>query len=252
MTVNISIITFTLGGRPKYLINCLDSVYDDIHEQVVYSDIKIEHHLIFQGCGISEEVQGFLSYFKDTKCYSLITHEWPENIGIGAGLNAIIPQCKGELIFKMDDDCKIISNNFFESAITIYKAFPNSVFSPYPVGLINNPGGPRGLSHRVWEDKQLNKIWTKRIVTHVGGFARFSPKSLFDNFSFQNDLIPGVSGNEDGQFSSYCNGKGIQMFYLENGMVVEHNESTLGQVLRYKDYFKDRNSESNIKLNMEH
>jgi hypothetical protein len=107
------------------------------------------------------------------------------------------------------------------------------------------------MSHRVWEDKNMNKIWTKRMVSHVGGFARFSPKSIFDNYSFQNDLIAGISGNEDGQFSSYCNSKGIEMFYVENGMVVEHNESTLGQVLRYPEYFKNRSSESSIRLNVE-
>lgn len=248
---DISIITFTLGGRPKYLIGCLDSVYDDINNQLIEGEIKIEHHLIFQGEGGAPEIEPYLHYFKETKSYKLVTHKWPENIGIGAGLNKILPECNGKLIFKADDDCKIISSDFFEKAWSLYNRFPTSVFSPFPTGLIANLAGPRGYQHRVWMDKHSNKVYTKRMVHHMGGFARFAPRSLFDNFKFENDLIPGISGTEDGQLSSYCVTNNIEMFYLENGLVVEHNDSSLGQILRYPEYFISRNSESKITLIVE-
>lgn len=250
MTVDISIVTFTLGGRDKYLIKCLDSVYNDINEQLIYNENKVEHHLIFQGCS-SESVDSIIPYFKESPCYKLIIHKWPENIGIGAGLNRIIPQCKGRLIFKMDDDCKIVSKDFFERALSLHNRFPNSVFSPFPIGLINSLGGVRGYTHKVWWDKEGDIVFTKRIVSHVGGFARFSPKNIIEKFTFPNDLISGISGTEDGDFSNYCNYNNIEIFYVENGMVVEHNESTLGQVLRYSEYFKNRSFESSIKLNVE-
>lgn len=250
MTPDISIITFTVGGRDKYLIKCLDSVYDDIHEQLIYNENKIEHHLILQGCS-SKSLESTLPYFKESPCYKLIVHEWPQNIGIGAGLNKIIPQCNGNLIFKMDDDCKIVSGDFFERVMALHTRFPNSVFSPFPVGLINSLGGVRGAAHRLWHDKNTDTIWTKRIVNHVGGFARIAPKSIYEKFSFENDLIWGISGNEDGQFSSYCNIKDIEMFYLEDGLVVSHQESTLGQALRYPEYFSTRNYEGNLTLIVE-
>lgn len=244
---DISIITFTLGGRPKYLINCLDSVYDDINNQLIEGEIKIEHHLIFQGGVNTTEVESFINYFKETKSYKLIVHRWPENIGIGAGLNKILPECNGKLIFKADDDCKIISSDFFEKAWALHNRFPDSVFSPFPIGLIRSLGGPPGFKHSLWHDEQNNKIYTRRHVSHVGGFARFTPRSLFDNFKFPNDLIPGISGTEDGNLSSHCVSNNIEMFYLENSMVVEHNEST-GQILRYPEYFKGRSYEGSINI----
>lgn len=247
MTVDISIITFTLGGRPKYLINCLDSVFNDIVTDV-YNEIKIEHHLVFQGGAGLFEVESFIKYFNQTEYYTLHVHEWPQNIGIGAGLNAIIPQCKGELIFKMDDDCKIISDNFFEKAMVIYRRFPNGCFSGYPVGLTGNAGGPRGFKHSIWNDKQNNQIYTRRHVNHLGGFARFSPKNIIEKFTFPNDLIPGISGTEDGDFSNYCNYNNIEMFYLENGLVVEHSEATPGQVVRYPEYFNGRKYEGSLNI----
>ena len=250
MTPDISIITFTLGGRPKYLIGCLDSVFTDVVTDV-YNEIKVEHHLVFQGENGISEVESFLNYFNQIESYKLIIHKWPQNIGIGAGLNKIIPQCNGNLIFKMDDDCKVVSGDFFEKVMALHTRFPNSVFSPFPVGLINSLGGVRGAAHRLWHDKNTDTIWTKRIVNHVGGFARIAPKSIYENFSFENDLISGISGNEDGQFSSYCNLKGIEMFYLEDGLVVSHQESTLGQALRYPEYFSTRNYEGNLTLIVE-
>lgn len=250
MIVDISVVTFTLGGRNKYLINCLDSIYRDINNQLIEGEIKLEHHLIFQG-NYSEELNSFIPYFKKTKSYELVIHKWPKNIGIGLGLNNILPKCKGGLIFKADDDCKIISQDFFYKAYCLHKRFPNSVFSPFPIGLINSLGGVRGTSHRLWHDKNTDIIWTKRMVNHVGGFARFAPKSIYENFSFPNDLIFGISGTEDGDFSSYCNTKGIEMFYLEDGLIVSHQESTLGQALRYPEYFSTRKYEGKLILTVE-
>ena len=244
---DISIITFTLGGRPRYLAQCLDSVYNDINNQLVFDEIKVEHHLVLQGALRTKE-SATIDYFKETGCYKLIVHEWPQNIGIGAGLNVILPLCEAPLIFKMDDDCKIVSRDFFESALALHRRFPNSCFSPYPCGLTGNPGGPRGFKHSIWYDKLNDRIYTRRHVTHLGGFARFSPAHIIKNFQFPNDLIPGISGTEDGNFSTHCSRSTIEMFYLENGLIVEHNEATPGQTVRYPEYFSGRNYESSLNI----
>jgi glycosyltransferase involved in cell wall biosynthesis len=254
--VDISVVTFTLGGRNEYLFRCLDSVYQkEIEEQYIYgvdcTSLKIEHHLIFQGAMPAPEIKQALSVYRESDYYKLIIHYWPENIGIGAGLNKILPECKGDLIFKMDDDAKIISSDFFDKAYALYKRFPNSVFSPLPCGLLRSPGGPPALNHKVWWDKTNDIIWTKRIVNHVGGFARFAPKTIMEKFKFSNDLIPGISGTEDGQLSSYCNSNNIEMFYLEDGLIVSHQETCYGQLLRNPEYFAGRSWESTIKLNIE-
>ena len=233
---DISIVTFTLGGRPKYLINCLDSVYDDINNQLIEGEIKIEHHLIFQGEANAPETESFLNYFNETKSYKLIVHRWPENIGIGAGLNKILPECVGKLIFKMDDDCKIISSDFFATAWKLHNRFPTAIFSPTPTGLVNNMGGPPGIGRSIFHDEYNNRYYCLRHTSHIGGFARFSPKN---SFVFSQDLINGISGTEDSQLSQWALCNNIPMFYVENGMVAEHNEG-LAQQLRYPEYFKNR------------
>lgn len=250
--MDISIITFTMGGRNLYLANCIDSIYDDINGTRLYGEYKIEHHIILQGIKKDEGLSSILDHSMYHNCpdYKLIVHEWPENIGIGAGLNKIIPQCNSSLIMKMDDDCKIISRDFFGSALALHRRFPNSVFSPFPVGLIRSLGGVPGIRHSVWNDKKYDKFYTRRHVNHVGGFARFAPTELMKQFTFPSDLISGISGTEDGNFSSYCNARGIEMFYLENEMIVEHNESGLGQIVRYPDYFSGRSWESTLKIDV--
>lgn len=250
---DISVITFTLGGRDRYLFKCIDSVYQkEIDEQYIYevdcTSPKIEHHLIFQGTIPSPELKQALSVYRESGFYKLIIHEWPTNIGIGAGLNKILAECKGELIFKMDDDCEIVSKDFFGRAYALHKRFPNSCFSPFVVGLIRNVGGATGFKHSVWHDKQNNNVYTRRHTTHLGGISRFSPAHIIKNFTFQNDLIKGISGVEDTDFSQYCNNKKIEMFYLENDLIVQHADSTLGQIVRYPDYFKDRKYEGSLKI----
>lgn len=245
--MDISIITFTLGGREEYLAQCIISAVKNSYHHA--SPVNIEHHIVFQGCKYPETLEHIKSYARIVKNYTIHIHEWPENVGIGAGLNKIIPQCVGSLIFKMDDDCKIISDHSFKNAFAIHKRFPDMTFSPYPVGLINNPGGPRGSSHFVWADSKADTFYTFRRVSHVGGFARFTPASLMKNFKFKDDLIPGISGDEDGQYSNYLNSIGKPMCYLENRLVVEHNESTLGQIARFPQYFTSRTNES--KMNIE-
>jgi hypothetical protein len=74
----IDVLTFTLGGRDRYLFRCLDSVYNDIHEQLIQNEFGINHHLILQGekaCEFKEKISG--GYFADTGCYKLIVHSWP-------------------------------------------------------------------------------------------------------------------------------------------------------------------------------
>lgn len=258
--IDISVITFTLGGRDEYLLKCLLSVENDIPYDYKYDSdetlgikmipkIRVEHHIVFQGTKCPDSIKvSTVPYLAND---NIVIHEWPTNIGIGAGLNKILPECKGDLIFKMDDDCEIVSKNFFERAYALYKRFPNSVFSPLPCGLLRSPGGPPALNHKVWWDKTNDIIWTKRIVNHVGGFARFAPKTIMEKFKFSNDLIPGISGTEDGQLSSYCNSNNIEMFYLEDGLIVSHQETCYGQLLRNPEYFAGRSWESTIKLNIE-
>jgi len=242
VTPNIEIITFTIGGRDKYLTECIAHIIS--HGRFHTKDFSpvIKQYVICQGsqakitCEI-DEIDRLKQSFYDVEIIEL-----PENIGIASGLNMIIPRLTAPIIIKMDDDCKIQSSNFFLHIMAVNKLNPNLVFSPFPVGLINNLGGPRRSADRyVQYSEEADTYYTFRPVDHVGGFARVTPLHALKGCKFEPDLKPGISGNEDGQYSEYCREHGIKMAYLENALIVEHNESTLGQHARYGEaYFNGR------------
>ena len=237
--MKISIITFTLGNRKYYLDRQIQFVLESVLE--VRHHLSIEHFVVHQGGDMKYE-----SPKQSFRGYTFEAIQFPVNVGIGQGLNQIVPMCSGDFILKLDDDAIPVNQGFFNAAEAICNRFTDSVWSPYPVGLINNPGGPKGYKHAVYQTESGN--YTMRFVHHVGGFARFAPANLMKGFRFEPDLISGISGNEDGQFSAHCLRNNIPMFYLENGAVVEHAESTLGQIARYPEYFASRTNESNMKF----
>ena len=223
----ISIYTLTLG-RWFYLKNLLNSLeYDS----------NIEHFIVFQGVHPTDEIKELLDK------PHIIPIMLEKNIGIALAMNMVYQKITGDIIIKLDEDAKIVSRDFFTHVREINSLVPKLVFSPYPVGLINNPGGVLSKNHQVGYSKNTDTYYTTRLVNHVGGFARISPKEFTGDFVFSDDYDPSgkTSGNEDAQHSSFCNQKGFPMAYLENCLIVEHQESTLGQHKRYGDsYFKDR------------
>lgn len=227
--MKISLYTFTMG-RELYLRRLVESILE------LGGSFPFEHVICFQGVKPSKELITFLEGIP----FIRLVH-FERNIGIAEGMNHIIPTLKGDVIGKFDDDCVIRSPRFFDHVAAINKLKPEMVFSPYPVGLIGNPGGVLSQDRAVEYSEETDTYYTFRFVNHVGGFARIAPAKVVGDWRFANDLIPGISGNEDGQHSNKCNAAGIRMAYLENALIVEHQESTLGQHERYgKDYFKGR------------
>jgi len=156
-------------------------------------------------------------------------------------MNKILPQLKGDIIIKMDEDCVLRSPNFFTHVKEVHTMFPRLVFSPFPVGLINNLGGPPSDQRGVVHGEKTDTYYTFRAVNHIGGFCRISPANPTKEWVFDYDKSETSSGTEDGQHSQKCITEGLPMVYLENALIVEHQESTLGQHKRYgEDYFGKR------------
>jgi len=236
----IAILTLSMG-RDRYLMDLIDSLMgsDPTH---------FDHFILFQGTVPSMELASFMNDAVENG-YPLRFSNSPDNLGIGLGLEKMkelfLEDWKSgtQLIIKMDDDCVIRSPDFTNHILELAELNPTAVFSPFPVGLIGNLAGPPLVGERRVElGHDMDTYYTIRPVLHLGGFARVSPAKLFMDFKFVDDKSTTSSGWEDGHFSNMCNKFGIEMFYLENALIVEHNESTLGQHLRYgKDYFKNRN-----------
>ena len=223
----MNIITSTYG-RPLYLKRLLHSI--DNCEDISTHNIK--HFIMFQSNSYDENIFDGLSATYRSKIEPIITNSI---IGIGDVLNEILPKCKHEYTLKLDDDAIIRSPAFFTHANEVISLEPNCVFSPFPVGLINNMGGVASNERQVKYGLITDTYYTLRKVTHVGGFSRFAPTEMLNRIRYSS------THSEDGEFSSYCRSNNTNMFYLENALIVEHQESTLGQHARYGDtYFKGR------------
>jgi len=233
----ISILTL-YNGRPLYLKRNLLSVKQAVCE----TDANIEHKVFCQGAALDDSIKDIQKSVEgEFSNYSLEIIQWDKNYGTGEGLNRALPTLSGNLVFKFDEDAEIVSRNFFNHVLEINNILENNCsFSPYPVGLIGNPGGVHSTTRFVRYSQQLDTFYTFRAVAHIGGFARITPKHIMSAITFPYDYSIYDTGNEDSVVSHFCRTHYIMQLYLENAIVVEHQESTLGQHERYAEYFKDR------------
>lgn len=218
-------------GRELYLERLLESI------SLLGGSEPFEHYIVWQGVKPSES---FLKTVEEKYPHVKMLYR-ETNEGIAVAMNFVLPKLKGDIVIKLDDDAILRSPNFFNHVREIHTMFPNLVFSPFPVGLINNLGGPNSQQRQVAYGDKTDTYYTFRLVGHIGGFARISPANPTKEWLFDYDKSDTASGTEDGQHSQKCRSLGIPMAYLENALIVEHQESTLGQHARYgKDYFGER------------
>ena len=226
----ISVYTLTMG-RELYLERLLESI------SLLGGSEPYEHYIVWQGVKPSES---FLKTISEQHSHVKMIYR-DSNEGIAAAMNFVLPKLKGDIIIKLDDDAIVRSPNFFNHVRELHTMFPNLVFSPFPVGLINNLGGPNSDQRRVAYGEGTDTYYTLRLVNHIGGFSRVSPANPTASWTFSHDKSDVASGSEDGQHSNKCMHQGIPMAYLENALIVEHQESTLGQHARYgQEYFGNR------------
>lgn len=211
--MKISIVTTSLG-RELYLRRLFNSF--EINSN--YHNYDVEYFLYLQG-DISIDLEKYIKSFN-------VKIEKGEKISIGNVLNKYKNVVTGDLFWKLDDDARLITSDFIGNILELYKLKPDSGFSPYPVGLINNPGGVLSKNHSVVYSELYDVFYTLRQVHHLGGFCRVVPTKYIKNMQFSN------AHNEDSECSAFLNRNNIPMYYLENNLIVEHQESTLGQRAR--------------------
>ena len=122
-------------GRELYLQNLIHS----IHRNAGIHHINFEYHIGWQGVRPTQDMKDYIYQYHHI--LHITNHYWDDNCGAGHANNRIIPELSGNLVIKLDDDTIIHSQDFFKHILEISRLEPNIIFSPYPVGLINNPGG---------------------------------------------------------------------------------------------------------------
>lgn len=234
--MKISIYTVTMG-RELYLKRLVSSVVKNLRKEH-----EVIHHIAFNGYERSNEIHEWLLEqlsstltFLGEKNYNIILQTWPNRCAAGEANNNLISKfdLNTELCIKADDDCVWVSDNFLDHVIEVYRLLGPASFSPFPVGLINNLAGPPGKNRYVLYGENTDTYYTFREVDHIGGFGRITPYDILKEYKWDNK-----SNGEDVDFSRFCQKQNIPMFYLENALIIEHSESTIGQFERYGgEYF---------------
>lgn len=182
-------------------------------------------HKIFvqHGAKIPAEVEEFVSrHGAQIESIPWVTLSSASRIGQNWALGT-----GAELIMQLDDDARAMGPDFFQRIYRFHEAKPDVAFAPAVVGIfattIRSPDSSGKDRHYVY-DPHFDEYYGYRIVRHIGGFARAIPSRIAEKVN-----IPDGDRTEDGTCSGQLNQLGVPRVYLENGVVVEHQETTWGQ-----------------------
>ena len=229
----VSIYTLSLG-RMFYLKKLIQSMQKNIH-------LPYQHVILNQGIKDEEFVSFLKDLGKNNKNIQVI-HE-PENLGINAGCKKCVSYCTGDLIIKLDEDMKIISEDFLKHMLAAYNAIGEPVvLTAFPGGFIMYPGGvPGRFGHSVYYSKETDTYYTIRWVHYLGGYCECIPKMVYE-IAKPLDGFPRKrkSSGQDVFISRKMRKARFRLGYFENACIVEHQESTLGQETRFRDYFEHK------------
>jgi hypothetical protein len=217
------IFTITIG-REHYLPAQLD------HLQRARRQFG-RHLLVANGCELSRGLRRRLRRLGS----EIIT---TERTTAGGCIERLKPLLGASHAMKLDDDAIPIGDDFFAHMRSLVGLLPDHVLSPYPVGLVKNPGGPRlaeGEAHRVVFAPGTDTYYTLRPVRHMGGLARVAPRACYDLLRFSS-----TQQTDDADFARALRAAGVPMCYVENGAVVEHAETVWGQRQRDPAYWQDK------------
>lgn len=224
--MNITIFTATLG-REKYVKKLIESVINSTN----WTEHSFFHYIVYQG----EPTKEFQDYVQNVPYKLQVNINKDKKKSIGKLLEEFKPICNSDILWKLDDDALLYGENAFDHIEQLYKLYDLAIFSPYPVGFIEHLGGAKSRSHVTVYSKQMDTYYTLRISGHIPGFARIMPVKLFKQIDFTD------RHNEDVECSNWCLSNEVPMFTLENTLIVEHQETILGQYHRYgEDYMKKK------------
>jgi|GEM_PF-1378992 len=233
----VSIYTLSLG-RMFYLEKLIQSMQKNIH-------LPYQHVILNQGVNDPDFIS-FLNNLANNNNNIEIVHS-DENLGINAGCKKCVSMCTGDLIVKLDEDMRIVSDDFLKHLLAAYNTVGEPVaLTAFPAGFIGEPGGvPGRFGHSVYYSKETDTYYTIRWVHYLGGYCECIPRMIYE-IAKPLDGFRGRkrSSGQDVYISRRMRKAGFRLGYFENACIVEHQESTLGQETRFRDYFERKKKSS--------
>jgi GT2 family glycosyltransferase len=222
MSKKIAIFTLT-KDRLEYTQRTFKTLWATIPKEM-------DHVVVDNG-----STDGTIEWLKGQDRLSLIIHN-EQNLGISRAsnqaVNAIMDRNGYDYIIKVDNDCDFIDTAWLPTLLEI-QAKKQCIISPFVQGLNQNSGGAPRLSFEMIAGHRVG--WTG----FLGGICTMIPARAFRKFRWQENR-PYIWGAMS-ELTSYCKAM-FPCGYAED-VFVEHMDGTLGQEMKYPEYFKLREVE---------
>lgn len=170
----------------------------------------------------------------------------PKNLGISGGSNRLldliqIPNDSGkayQIIIKVDNDCEFMTFGWLETLIDIWKRNHMVYLTPYPEGLVDNPGGAPRVGYSFIGD------YFVEVSYHLSGLCAFADARAYKGFRWSDRFL---HGNQDREASISFSKKRFMPAYIPIHRVM-HMDTTVGQHEKYKKYFEKRIEEKRTQI----
>jgi len=221
----VAIFTLTYDRR-EYTEVCFDTLYDT-------AGYAFDHFIVDNGSsdGTPEYLKNLKNPLGEVK---LILN--PDNKGISIASNQALNLIGThyDIIVKSDNDAYYKSKGWLAKMVEIWKSNRLLALSCYIEGLRDNPGGAQRIGYGHLRGERVG------ISKHLGGICHFVDAKAYSEFRWNEDST--LHGIQDLELSRYLITKGYGMGYLENWFC-EHKDGTVGQEIKYKEYFERRKKE---------
>jgi glycosyltransferase involved in cell wall biosynthesis len=155
-----------------------------------------------------------------------------ENQGITKASNRAVDEImKGnyQIVIKVDNDCEFTTFGWLETLVDLWKRNHLLYMTPYPEGLVHNPGGAPRVGY------SFIGPYFVEVSYHLSGLCAAVWSKAYEKFRWTDKFL---HGNQDREASIAFSKQGFMPMYLPQQRVM-HQETTEGQYKRYPEYFKD-------------
>ncbi len=220
------------------------AVYSLTRDRLEYTKRSFESLRKLAGCGYDHFVvdQGSIDETPEWLKNEYRPH-WlvllPENVGIARGANmaldAIFSQGDWDLVVKMDNDCLVQSENLLKQIVEVFASVKplqsRFMLSPRVEGIQKQPRRVRDI-----------QLAGRRvgITGIIGGLFHVLPGDLYKQYRYDTSTPRGAYN--DPKICSWFRGLGGETGYIE-GLVVEHMDTTAGQVEKHPGYHERKQRE---------
>lgn len=181
----------------------------------------------------------WLKHLEQVEAGNIVVVYNEKNAGITGASNQALDMIRDvignptQIIIKVDNDCEFMTKNWLEDLVELWMRNHRLYMSPYPEGLVSNPGGaPRtGVGY-------IDRFMVE-ITKHIGGLLSFSDARLYKDFRWSDQFL---HGNQDSEISRYATAHGFMPCYISKHRIM-HMDTTAGQQAKFPDYFERRKKE---------